>query len=196
MRGGERPPVRRVYWLLATIYLVAAVGYAAATLGEDAATALVAGSHLLAVVPAAAAAGLGEATRIAVELVPQPPTEESEAWHDTMDAWVQGFMHDYRTKRTFDRRRLNGGRSMDRQSVKKDWPLMARWVQAVEMLQRKGDLTPYASALRQRGIARHRQENGRTVYNEEHGKMLWRLHKWTQEPRREQIMQMAAASRN
>ena len=106
MRGGERPPVKPVYWALATIYLVAAVGYAAATLGEDAATALVAGSHLLAVVPAAAAAGLGEATRIVVELVPQPPTEESQAWHDTMDAWVQGFMRDYRAKRTNDRRSL------------------------------------------------------------------------------------------
>ena len=61
MRGGERPPVKRVYWLLATIYLVAAVGYVATSLGEDATTALVAGSHLLAVVPAVAAAGMGEA---------------------------------------------------------------------------------------------------------------------------------------
>ena len=57
-----------------------------------------------------------------------------------MDAWVDAFMVNYRAQRFRDRRWSNGGREVKELRKTVDWEDRARWVQEVEVLQRRRDL--------------------------------------------------------
>ena len=188
--GGERPPVFRMAWMLAAIYMLAVLAYAVSAGGEVASAVACTPVPVLACLPVVAA----QVSSAGVDRLANLFANESDEWHATMDAWVDGYMRDYAEQHIVDRRVSNGGRCRDRTGRKENWELMARWVQAVERLQRRGDLTPFATAMSHEGIYRFVFRDGKRVRNEEHRQMTVRLQKWTQEPRRTTIMKMAAAS--
>jgi hypothetical protein len=54
-----------------------------------------------------------------------------------------------------------------------DWERKAGWIKSVEVLQRRGDLTPFTTALRQRGVYRNRFIDGKlSTRNEEYFLMM------------------------
>lgn len=100
--GGERPPTFfRVYWVLLSMYMFAAL--AGAVGDETVCTVACAAPALLAAVPIAGAALAAAATETAVAALPSPEAE-TEEWHATMDAWLDAFMRDYEAQRRPDRR--------------------------------------------------------------------------------------------
>ena len=104
--GGVRPPVWRVAWMLATIYLLAVLGDVVTAGGEVASAVACTPVSLLACMPVAAA----QASSAGLERLADSFADESAEWHAAMDAWVEGFMHDYAEQRVVDRHASNGGR--------------------------------------------------------------------------------------
>ena len=164
MLGGERPPTGAVWWALLALYLFAALVEAVVEGDDMVCAAACAAPAILAAVPVAGAALATAGTEYAAAALPSPEGE-TEEWHATMDAWVDAFMVNYRAQRFPDRRWSNGGREVKELRKTVNWEDRARWVQEVEVLQRRRDLTPYATALRQRGITSKVMHQGKLVTN-------------------------------
>ena len=111
--GGERPPVFRVAWMLATIYVLAVLGYGVSAGGEVASALACTPVSMLACVPVVAA----QVSSAGVDRLASNFADESDEWHATMDAWVDGFMRDYAEQRVVDRRVSNGGRNRGQRAL-------------------------------------------------------------------------------
>ena len=193
-----------VYWLLCAIYLFAALGSVVASGDSGAAAVQLAASAPALLVGAPLAAG--RLVDSVVEAAVDTLAGESAEWADVVDAWCEGFVADARVEHGVggsagfgDRRGSNGhGHHKERMgAICDDWERKAGWIKSVEVLQRRGDLTPFTTALRQRGVYRNRFIDGKlSTRNEEYFLMMQRLRKWTAQPQRDHIMDMAAASRS
>ena len=145
-------------WLLAAIYLFAALGSAVAS-GHELAV------QLAVSLPAVLVAGpvaVGRAAECAADAAVAAVIGESAEWEDIVAAWCEGFMDDAREEalgfgKGSDRRGSNGhGHQKEAVgAVIDDWERQAGWIKTVEVLQRRGDITPYTTALRQKGICRY-----------------------------------------
>ena len=159
MRGAQ---LGCVYWLFCAIYLFAVLGSVVASGGSgDVPAQLAASAPALLVGGPLAAGRLLEAT---VEAAVDAATGESAEWADVVDAWCEGYMADARAEHGFggsagfgDRRGSNGhGHHKEKiGAINTDWERKASWIKAVEVLQRRGDVTPFTTALRQHGIYRN-----------------------------------------
>ena len=110
----------------------------------------------------------------------------------SVDAWVDGFMHDFKRLHSVDRRASNGGGHTKEEIAKvtQDWERKADWIRHVERLRHAGVEHEFKTALQQRGIRSHRLVAGKRVTNQHYRKMLVRLVKWCKEPNRERIMRL------
>ena len=150
-----------VYWLLCAIYLFAALGSVVASGDSGAAAVQLAASAPALLVGAPLAAG--RLVDSVVEAAVDTLAGESAEWADVVDAWCEGFVADARVEHGVggsagfgDRRGSNGhGHHKERMgAICDDWERKAGWIKSVEVLQRRGDLTPFTTALRQRGVYR------------------------------------------
>ena len=77
--GGERPPVFRVAWMLATIYVLAVLGYGVSAGGEVASALACTPVSMLACVPVVAA----QVSSAGVDRLASNFADESDEWHAT-----------------------------------------------------------------------------------------------------------------
>ena len=154
MRGErERPPLRGAYWLLAAIYLIASLGHALASgNGPAVALALCAPAGIV-LFPCIVAEGASVATESVVDqLWELEHSEDSVA--TAVDAWLDGFMDDFKRLHSVDRRQSNGGGHTKEEIAKvtDDWEAKADWIRHVERLRHAGVQHEFKTALNQRGI--------------------------------------------
>ena len=140
MRGErERPPLRGAYWLLAAIYLIASLGHALASgNGPAVALALCAPAGIV-LFPCIVAEGASVATESVVDqLWELEHSEDSVA--TAVDAWLDGFMDDFKRLHSVDRRQSNGGGHTKEEIAKvtDDWEAKADWIRHRQSLRSRG----------------------------------------------------------